>query len=359
LCACGPGLAQVDRDPQVVGRNAVVAAAGDPVAFERLVRGPVVNGGLWFDDPKCSGLFSLGEVPEPHRVAFAHCLAGLKLQRSTREDALGDAIVLEYGRGFEVEARVVLENDGPRLTWIGFESRRSDSDNAPTITLHALEQLRAAGDPSGPIDPAVASTIELDPTPKSHAAFAWFKVCIDDIGSVNEIYVHEMTSVKAKDAFLGAIQTWKFQPFVIEGQAVPVCAMVRMTYPYGQGPVTEVLPLPPAPSKTKRDPFVFAEGTKHALLEGHRIAGQIMIAPDDETKKAIHNAGIRRVMGTFRLCMDETGKVETVLPLRSTGVASYDRRIIGGMLAWRYSPYMIDGRAVAVCTAITYIYTQR
>jgi hypothetical protein len=359
VIACGPGLRPI-ADPQTTGREAIIAASGDPGAFERLVRGPIVNGGLWFDEPACSAEFGKpAEIPVGRRVAFAHCLANLRLQRSTREDALGDVIVLEYGAGFEVEARVVPENDGPRLTWIGFESRRNDQDNAPTISLHALEKLRTAGDLSGPLDPAIAATLELDPTPKSHAAYAWFKVCLDETGAVREAHVHETTSVKAKDAFLAAIKAWKFRPFMLQEQPVPVCSMVRMTYPFGQGPETEVLPLPPAPTRTKREPMVFAEGTKHSLIEGRRIAGNKAIVPDDDTKSAIRDAGVERVQGSFRLCMDETGKVDSVLPLRSTGFAAYDRRIMGGILSWLYSPYMIDGQAVAVCTSVTFIYTQR
>ena len=358
LVACGPGLRR--PDPKAAGRDAIVSASGDPTAFERLLRGPVVNGGLWFDEPQCASTFSRpGEMSESQRAAFAHCLAKLKLQTSPREDALGDVIVLEYGVGFELEARLVPELDGPRISWIGYESRRDERDNAPTITVHALEQLRDAGDPSGPVDPALAATVELDPTPKSHAAFAWFKICIDDTGNVNDVHAHETTSVKAQTAFLAAIQQWKFRPFVVEGQPVPVCSMVRMTYPYGQGPEVEVLPLPPSPAKTKRDPVVFAEGSKHSLMEGHRIAGQKMIVPDDDTKSAISKSRVSRIQGTFRLCLDETGTVVQVVPIRSTGFASYDRRIFGGIMGWRYSPYLVDGQAVPVCTAVTFIYTQK
>jgi hypothetical protein len=356
--ACGPGVKR--PDPQVAGRDAILSASGDPAAFEQLVRGPVVNGGLWFDDPQCANDFgSPAEVPDAQRAAFARCLAKLGLQRSAREDSLADAIVLEYGAGFEVEARVVPEADGPRLAWIGFESRRDDKDIAPTISNRALEALRASGDPSGPIPPAVAATIELDPTPKSHAAYAWFKVCLDANGAVAAIYAHEMTSVNARNAFRDAIQMWKFRPFSIAGEGMPVCSMVRMTYPLGQGPETEVLPLPPPPSHSKQhEPIVFAEMSKHSLVEGHRIFGEKNVVPDEETMKSMADHHLSIIEGSFRVCIDDAGKVESVLPLRSTGFAAYDRRLISKMQLWVYSPFMIDGESVPVCTGVRFIYAQ-
>lgn len=355
VVGCGPGLAQQKpRDPQEVGRDAFAAAEADPAKFEQLVRGSVTNGGLWFDDSPCATDFGKrGDVPEGKRVEFAHCLAKLGLKQSPRGDAYPDVVVLDDRAGFEIEARVVAEDDGPRLTWIGWASRRSDQDNAPTIAAPTLEQLRTAGDASGPIDPVVASTIELDPTPKSHAAFAWFKVCIDDTGAVTEAHPQMATSVAAQFAFQNAIKAWKFRPFTIADQPVPVCAMVQMTYPAGQGPDREVLPIPIAPSHSEH-----AVVLAPSAMEGHRIAGAKMISPDSDTKYAIHKAGGGRLIGSFHYCLDATGHVESVAPLRSTGLAAYDRQILAGIMRWQYAPFTAGGHGVPVCTNVTFIYTQ-
>ena len=40
-------------------------------------------------------------------------------------------------------------------------------------------------------------------------------------------------------------------------------------------------------------------------------------------------------------------------------IAAYDRKIIGGIYTWRYSPYLINDQPVPVCTAVTFIYSQR
>jgi hypothetical protein len=66
------------------------------------------------------------------------------------------------------------------------------------------------------------------------------------------------------------------------------------------------------------------------------------------------------VVGSFKLCIDDTGAVKEVTMLRSTRLPRYDdmiqRRI---KQTWRYSPFLQNGVAKPVCTAITFIYQQR
>jgi hypothetical protein len=94
-------------------------------------------------------------------------------------------------------------------------------------------------------------------------------------------------------------------------------------------------------------------------MERRRIAGEKLVVPDDDDKVRLQKRGIHRLDGTFRVCVDELCKVESVLPLRSTGLASYDRRILAAIQRWVYQPYLIDDDPVPVCTAVTFIYTQR
>ena len=44
--------------------------------------------------------------------------------------------------------------------------------------------------------------------------------------------------------------------------------------------------------------------------------------------------------------------------LRSTGVIPYDRRIEREIYAWRYRPFLVNGEATPVCTAVTFVYSQ-
>lgn len=95
-----------------------------------------------------------------------------------------------------------------------------------------------------------------------------------------------------------------------------------------------------------------------SLLEPLRIAGAKNIGPDDRTKEELAAAGMKRLVGSFKLCLDATGAVRTVDILKPTGAPAYDTKILAGMRQWRFRPYVVDGEAQAVCTAVTFIYAQ-
>lgn len=356
VLGCGPGLKQ--PDPKLEGRNALLDASGDPSAIEELFHGLVTNGGLWFDDPTCAAKFANGgDVPATELAAFAHCLAGLHLQASTREDALGDVVVLTYPPGIEIEARVVHEIGGVRLSWIGYESRRDVDALIPTITADAFESIRLTGDRNGPIDPAVATTLGVGPG--TEPAHAWLRVCIDETGAITLAHPFTTTDPKASAAFEKAAMAWTFKPFKIGNRVVPICSMVSMTYPTGGAPMVETLPLPPSRSSSKVEAVVLTGEHATKMTEGRRISGTKAIAPDDLAKMAIQKSRVDRITGTFRVCLDEAGNVESTLPMRSTGYASYDRKITAGIRTWKYAPYLLDNEAVPMCTAVTFIYSQR
>jgi len=355
VLACGPGLKQ---DPKAEGRNALLDASQDPSAIEELFHGSVTNGGLWFEDPACADKFSKGgDVPDNQLATFAHCLAALHLQASAREDELGDVVVMTYPPGIEIEARVVHEASGAHLAWIGYESRRDVDALIPTITTEAFESIRLSGDRNGPIDPAVAATLGVGPG--SEPAHAWLRVCVDETGTVTLAHPFTTTDPKASVAFEKAAMAWTFKPFMIGARVVPICSMVRMTYPTGGLPSVEALPLPPGRSLSKAEAVVLAGDHATKMTEGRRISGSKNIAPDDATKTLIQRSRLQKVSGTFRVCLDESGSVESILPTRSTGYASYDRKITGGIQTWKYAPYLVDSVPVPVCTSVTFIYSQR
>jgi hypothetical protein len=346
-------LAQVDtRDS---GRETLAVSSDSADELEDLFRGKVTNGGLWFADPACASQFAEpGDVDPAQQKAFARCLAGLHMQPSKRGDALADVIVMEYAPGIEIEVRVAQELGGPHLSWIGFEARRADDPFTPTLTALAFEALRTSGDRNGPIDPKIASTLKLDPTPTSHAQFAWFRICLDDDGNITSLRHTETTSHEAAEAFQAAAQAWTFKPPTIAGKAMPACAMVRMSYPPDQ--VTETIPMPSPPKRQNVESTVFAPGVKSA--EAKRISGEKLVVPDQNTRIAIGRTKIQRARGTFRACLDEAGDVIEVLPVRSTGYATYDREIIERIMMWKYSPFVLDGVAKPVCTLVTFVYSQ-
>lgn len=346
LAACGPGLSL--HPPKGAPRDLLVR---DAETLENMMQGEVTNGGLHFDDPACHRQFGHGgRVIEEQFGAFARCLAGLHLAASPRSDALLDVVVLQYAPGFELQARVTHEN---QLMWIGFASRAAGDPDVPTITNTALEGLRLAGDRTAAPPPEVASTLELDMVPGSASAFTWYKLCLDRTGAITKAEPFETTSEKASRAFGHALAAWRFRPFATRGVALPVCALIRLAYPVLQ--TAETLPLPPPPSRSQKRPLVLASSK---LLEGTRLSGETAVSPDDVDKLRLQQSGKAQLRGTFRLCIDDTGAVESVLPLTSTGIVNYDVKIMRKMHDWRYRPYQVDAQPVPVCTKITVIYDQ-
>jgi len=349
LVACGPGVAA--EDPKEFATTTLSGSLGDPAALAKLMRGPFINAGVWFTEAECAIQFAMPAELGPDRSdAFAHCLAGLHLELSPRKEPLPDVVVLRYAPGFEIEARVLDMDDGPRLVWIGYESRRDNVRGLPTIASEVLESLRDAGAPGGPLTPEAEAEIERDRVPK-YPLEAWLEVCLDANGEVTGAHPREGTTLHTARVFAEAAKAWRFRPFVVEGQGLPVCSYVRMLTPRDAGDGRNALPMPTA------------EGYREVLIPGEvlsktRLAGNKLIAPDDRAKTAIKRAGVRQLVGVFQLCLAETGKVDHVMTVRTTGVRSYDEAIIHAMSRWVYRPYIDDGHAVPVCSSVQFVYTQ-
>ncbi len=95
-----------------------------------------------------------------------------------------------------------------------------------------------------------------------------------------------------------------------------------------------------------------------ASADASRIAGQRNIVPDNRTKTAIARARKTRLVGSFKVCIDVTGRVTEVSSLKSTGFPAYDQKIDQTIRTWRYRPIWAYGRPASVCTAVTFIYRQ-
>ncbi|MGE0404113.1 MAG: energy transducer TonB [Kofleriaceae bacterium] len=112
-------------------------------------------------------------------------------------------------------------------------------------------------------------------------------------------------------------------------------------------------------SSSKKGPEPAPKTIPPKMLEANRIAGDKAIVPDDETKTEMMRAHKDKVIGTFKVCLDSAGTIREVRMLKSTGFSPYDEKIMSGIRAWKYKPYIADGKAVPVCTAVTFIYSQK
>jgi hypothetical protein len=95
------------------------------------------------------------------------------------------------------------------------------------------------------------------------------------------------------------------------------------------------------------------------MLEGSRISGDKNIIPDDVTKTEIQRSGKDRIVGSFKLCLSDAGDITAITQLKSTGFSAYDGKIQREMRNWKYRPFMVNGKPSRVCTAVTFIYSQK
>ena len=70
-------------------------------------------------------------------------------------------------------------------------------------------------------------------------------------------------------------------------------------------------------------------------------------------------AGVSKTSAAIKLCLDATGVPTTVDVYSSSCFPRYDADLASTIRAWRYSPYMVDGVALAVCTRVIFVYSQR
>jgi protein TonB len=120
------------------------------------------------------------------------------------------------------------------------------------------------------------------------------------------------------------------------------------------GDVTAPPPPPPPPP-----PPAPPQNVPPTLLEGQRIAGNKQIIPNDVTKTEIQRSGKDKIVGSYKLCITVGGEINSISQLKSTGFGAYDAKIQAEMRNWRYKPYLVNGKAVPVCTAVTFIYSQK
>jgi periplasmic protein TonB len=116
------------------------------------------------------------------------------------------------------------------------------------------------------------------------------------------------------------------------------------------GVINKPPPPPPPPEKPQVVPQV--------AIEAKRVAGEKNIIPDESTKLQIKRDGQTQVVATVKMCLTTGGAVSSLNMLKESGYPAYDRKIESTMREWRYQPFVVNGKAVPVCTSVTFIYRQ-
>jgi hypothetical protein len=343
VVGCGPGLR-----PERPTTPGDAVAPSDLEHLDKLVRQPVVNGGVLFLEAACAKQFaSPGQVGADQLNAFAACLAGLHVHPSVRKDSRGDVMVLDYEPGIELEARFVKDDRGPVLSWIGYASRAESDDVIPTLTAAALEQLRASGDRT--LDASSRAELEHERTERHvFAQMAWIKVCLDAQGAVSSLRVRDESTRVSTRVFTTIAQRLAFRPFSVGGQPMPACSMMWFADPAEKAP-PEILPR----QLRSRSGLPIIRET---MLD--RVRVDRLVVPSDDGKVALAKAGIGKIVGLVEACLDETGQVVSAQMIKNTGLASYDQKIVETVKSYIYGPYLEDGKPIAVCVNIPFVYSQ-
>lgn len=109
-------------------------------------------------------------------------------------------------------------------------------------------------------------------------------------------------------------------------------------------------PPPPEPQKPHIVPQV--------VLKEYRISGEKRIGPPESVKSLMVKQGMSKTVITVKMCLTKGGSVKSVRVLKSSGFDAYDNRIKQKMKQWKYRPFKVNGKAVPVCTSVTFIYNQ-
>ena len=93
-------------------------------------------------------------------------------------------------------------------------------------------------------------------------------------------------------------------------------------------------------------------------LEAQRISGEKDIQPPNDVATQMARSG-KGTVGVVKMCLTSGGTVDKLSVLKSTNYPAYDNKIKSKMREWRYRPFQVNGKAVPVCTSVTFIYRPR
>ncbi len=110
-----------------------------------------------------------------------------------------------------------------------------------------------------------------------------------------------------------------------------------------------------APRQTPQRPVMVPP----TVIKGMRLSGETQIVPPATVKTAIRRDGNKRVIAVFRVCVGQHGEISSIDVQKPSGYPAYDAVLAAGLRGWRYRPYQVAGRPVAVCGVVSFIYSMQ
>ncbi len=286
-------------------------------------------------------------------IALVAACAGRSSERTPWRSTKGTGNELEVSR--RVLDHVNRERSAVGLPPLAWESNASAVASAYALEMLEMKTIGGVPESEGAADRVFVAKAD-DLTALQHVAH---------VRELDEVSRGLLASPEAHAALLSASASElgigiRFGPEVSGRHKIYMTVLVRArsdgeVMTAAEARAADGVPVPPpAPSTPPPPPVV-----PPRLLEGWRISGSPAIVPDDRTKLVIANAGLRKVIGSFKLCIAADGKVASVDRIKTTRLPAYDAKIMRQMRSWKYRPYEVDGKPVPVCTVVSFVYSQR
>jgi TPR repeat protein len=349
-------LARLEAAGAAFAREVLDAIHGqDAAAFARLWSGTVEVTGVWFADRACARRFPQDfTLTADRQPEFLRCLATLDAHVEPPGPS-HETPVLAYDPGLAIHLGV----RGRVVEQIWADVARIEDPDAASID----PDLLASHLVSGTLDVRPGAAARTTAGAPAGAMSVAVQMCVDRSGWVDGTRIERSTPLTAAyaRAVLAATATWRFTPFLARGKPVRVCAIKTFSdSPEPQAGHREQ----PANLAPMAEPGGPPPDVPPTALAAFRITGQLNIVPDDATKTALARAALAtaqrvRVVGSFKLCISSSGRIQTITTLKSTGVPVYDSKLLHDMReGLRYRPFLLAGVPSPVCTVVTFIYSQ-
>jgi len=343
------------RDDVAKLRGELIAAINkrDVQAVKTRLVLPLRVTSMVFVAPACAKFAGKVSVTEADLPAFVGCLADHGVTDLHGPDDLWINAV--YGPGFPL---IVV--DAPVRAMFGSGGKTEMFVIEPIAFASHVKNFTRE------IVPAAALKKDVDDAQEPIVAIAL--VCVDGAGKVKVMAQVADTEFQPYARLVEkVVGKWSIKPFRMGGKGITGCARFAVGYPANLIKIPLATPRPAAalPEPGAADdadglpPTAGPQNVPPTLLEASRISGEKVIVPDDMVKVKITESKRENVIGSFKLCIDTSGAITAITQLKSTGFPDYDAKIIRTMNTWKYRPYKVNGAAVPVCTAVTFIYSQK
>jgi len=325
--------ARADDHAQARSRLIEAVNKRDYKTVESLVASPLYVEKVRFTAEACRKFWGAAVVVRSNDLhALVDCLATQRI--SALADATTDAV---YGPGFPLA--IAFNPDG-QVEWLRSESAPGSKPLRiePTTFASHVTTLSRVVEPS----PETQHAMEVG---GAKAVRAELSLCVDESGATVPVatVAERALNTYAQDV-AAAARAWKIEPFQLDGKPVLACAVFLVGYP----------------AASLDQPLASTHGPYNGSpdhLESLRIRGSINIQPDDQTKKKFKETAAKKMIGSFKYCIDTKGAVSSVSVIKPTGYDAYDQKIQRVIKdEWGYKPYVVAGTAVPVCTAVVFIY---